>query len=286
MKRLVPKFLGSIINATTTLFPNWSREQAFRLLCRVKRVPVSEEGRAFLETAETERIPSKWIDSTLHRWGNGPKNILFLHGWMSYSYRWKPYIEALDLNEYTIYALDAPGHGISDGNSLHIEMYREATQHAIERIGTVETLVAHSLGSLVAAYLRLDQPNIAVERYIIMGAPSGLDAIFDYFQDIVGLSEKALENLYRKVATILTLPKERIQMKHFFEEVSQPVWVIHERLDTITPFAPIEEALPKKENIKTFITEGQDHNLKSAETREKILQLLRTPIQKEETICI
>ncbi|MDC7994844.1 alpha/beta hydrolase [Altibacter sp. HG106] len=286
MKNVIPKILGAAISLSTPLFPKWSRERAFDLLCRVKRVPVSEEGRSFLETAHTEVIPSPWIDSTLHRWGSGPKKILFLHGWMSYSYRWKPYIDQLDLTEYTVYALDAPGHGLSEGQSLHIEMYRDATQRALERIGGVDTLVAHSLGSLVTAYARLYQSNLPVARYVIMGAPSGLAAIFDYFQEIVSLSPRALQNLYIKVAAVLKLPREEIHMKGFFEEVTQPVWVVHEASDIITPWAPIHAALPKKKSLRTFITEGQDHNLKAPETREKILQIITTPLTEKETICI
>lgn len=49
MKNFILKILGFIINSTAPVFPSWNREFSFKLLCRVKRVGITEKGEAFLK---------------------------------------------------------------------------------------------------------------------------------------------------------------------------------------------------------------------------------------------
>ena len=281
MKKMIPKILGSYLNLTAPLFPKLSREHAFKILCYVKRTPLSEAGKQFVETANTQFLEVPDSPVALHSWGHGPKNILFLHGWKSHSKRWQPYLAELDPEEYTLYSIDAPAHGFSPGNQLNLEMYRQAVALALEEIGSIDCLIAHSLGSLVTAYTYLENPEIDVKRYVIMGAPEGMQAIFDYFQELLSLSDRTMTNLHKKIEPILKLPAEEITMKNFFEIVQAPTLVIHEKSDMVTPFAPIQQAVQNQKNIETFFTEGQDHNLTEEETLTKIFDYLKSTKIKE-----
>ena len=285
MKKLIVKTIGGFINSTAVLFPTWNGSYSFNLLCKVKRISISEKGRAFLDTAETSFFEIDHHSAALHQWGTGAKNLLFLHGWMSNSQRWLPYVEGLDLNEYTVYALDAPGHGMAKGKFLNLEIFRRALAKSLEQIGGVDTLVCHSLGSLVGGYCYLHNKDIGINRYVIMGSPSGMDAIFTYFRVTLGLSKKAIHNLEAKINSVLQLPHEEVSMDRFFQKVKQPVLLVHDISDVITPFRPIEQAselalgIPQingqKKEIETFFTQGQDHNLKGEETVEKVIQFIK-----------
>lgn len=280
------KIIGKLLNITAPLLPKKNRELAFKLLCKVDRVPISQDSAAFFNTADTIFIEVGIQKIAVHKWGNGKKNILFLHGWMSHSKRWKPYIKGLDLNEYTIYSIDAPAHGLSTGKSLNIEAYRLGVATAIEKIGAIETLICHSLGSLVGAYMYLSNPKIDINSYIIMGAPSGMDSIFGFFQEMIGLSAKALKNLGIKVDSLLKVPSEELTMANFFRNVNVPVLVIHEKSDAITPFSEIEKALKHNDKIITFFTTGQDHNLTGKQTVKKAIQFIDQNKKTEKEICI
>lgn len=275
MKKIVIRILGGFINTTAVLFPKWNAEYTFRLLCKVKRAPISEKGKQFLDAGTPSFFKIDDHSAVLHQWGTGSKKVLFLHGWMSNSQRWGPYADRLDLNEHTVYALDAPGHGMADGNYLNVEVYRRALVHVIQKIGLVDTLVCHSLGSLVGSYAYLYNRNLPVQKFVIMGSPSGMDAIFTYFEDLVGLSKKALMNLEAKIDSVLQLPHGEVELRHFFRKVHQPVLVVHEVTDRITPIEPIKRASEEKIEITTFFTRGQDHNLKGSETIEKVIQFIK-----------
>ncbi|WP_327019051.1 alpha/beta hydrolase [Croceibacter atlanticus] len=280
MKNFILKILGFIINSTAPVFPSWNREFSFKLLCRVKRVGITEKGEAFFKKSIKHNFEINNQNVVLHKWGTGKKRLFFVHGWMSNSQRWQPYIDQLDLTEYTAYALDAQGHGLSDGNALNFEIYRKAIAASEKHIGHIHTMVCHSLGSMVTAYAFLVNTNLNVSSYVIMGAPSGMDAIFTYFKVMLGLSTKSIQNLLIKVNEVLKLPADRVTMAQFFKLIDKPILVIHETQDKVTPILPIQEGVKQNPDIKTFYTEGLGHNLESDIVVNAVLERIKL-INKE-----
>lgn len=275
MNDSIKKIIGAYFNAITPIFPKMARKQSIALMSRVQAVPISEEGQVFFDEGENTTLNIGTEKAVLHKWGNGPTNILFLHGWMSHSQRWRSYVAELDLSEFTVYALDAPGHGASEGKKLNLEIYRKSVEAALQHIGKVKTLVCHSFGNLATAYQYLLKNGLPVEEFVMMGAPSGMDAIFDYFQSVLGLSKKAIENLKIEVDALLKLPHEELMMENFFKKVEKFVLVIHEKTDRITPFQPIEKAVKTNENIKSLYTSGLDHKLNSDEVKNAVLAVIK-----------
>lgn len=275
MKGVILKCIGSFINASAVFFPKWSTNYAFNLLCKVKRVGVSEKGRVFFNAGRTEHIDASGHSAVVHSWGTGDRHIVFLHGWMSNSQRWLPYAKQLDDSEFTIHAIDLPGHGMATGNSLNLEMCRDALYQTLQKIGKVDTIVGHSLGSLVTAYTFLFNPKIDVEKFVIMGSPSGMDAIFVYFEQLLGLSLKSVRNLGKKINSILKMPHTEVTLASFFQKVNQPVLMVHERNDKVTPIQPLESASAGRSNIEQYITEDLDHNLKGTHVVDKVIQFIK-----------
>ncbi len=286
MKKLLTKLTGKYLNVTAPLFPKLNREQAFKLLCKVQPVPISKEGYDFFSTAETSYIEVPQASIAVHKWGDGSKKILFLHGWMSHSKRWQPYIDKLDTSEYSIYSLDAPAHGLSKGKVMNIEMYRKATEDIILKIGGVDHLICHSLGSLVGAYTFLANKEIPVKDYVIMGAPSGMDAIFGFFKDTLQLSNRTIDNLGIKVDSVLKIPASNLNLGNFFKQVEEPVFIVHEESDAVTPVSEIKKAAENStNNIKAWFTTGQDHNLTKTETVVTIINHITNTHKNKEELC-
>lgn len=185
MGKILLKFIGAYINVTAFLFPKWNGEYSFKLLTKVKRAGITEKGMEFLSQAQQTYFEEEGQSSVLYKWGNGPKNVLFLHGWMSNSQRWIPYHKKIDLEKYTMYAMDAPGHGRSKTNYLNLEMYRQAIVKAMTKIGQIDTLVGHSFSNTALTYAYLVNPKVNVKKFVVMGSPSGMDAIFVYFKEML-----------------------------------------------------------------------------------------------------
>ncbi|MEQ8425360.1 MAG: alpha/beta hydrolase, partial [Cyclobacteriaceae bacterium] len=97
--------------------------------------PVKPHHKQFLETAKLFSFDSAGVELQGYRWGRGEKKITFFHGWQSHTYRWKKYIQTFSQDEYTIYAFDAPAHGLSNGKLANIPIYSDAIRNFLEHIG-------------------------------------------------------------------------------------------------------------------------------------------------------
>jgi pimeloyl-ACP methyl ester carboxylesterase len=270
MKQIIPKIIGFLLNIFTLIAPRVTRNYAFELLSRVKRVAVSEEGRQFFASGQTHWLNVFNEKTALHQWGFGPKKVLFLHGWMSHSQRWSAYVASLDPAVFTAYALDAPGHGVSKGKKLNLERFREAYVQALKVTGELDTVVCHSFGNLAVIYQYLLDPEVKVKSYVLMGSPSGMEAILNYFIQVFGVSPAMLKNLCVRIDEVLKMPHESINLANFFSKVDQPVLVVHEETDTITPIEPIKQAVLEGNFIETYYTSGLNHTLKDEAVVSKI----------------
>ena len=279
-KKTILKTLGAFINITAPLFPKWNREYSFKLLCKVNRVGISEKGKAFFERGTQHFFTIEDEKVALHKWGTGSKTLFFVHGWMSNSQRWQPYVDSLDLSQYTAYALDAQGHGMSNGTSLNIEIYRKAVAKSLKFIGPIDTVVGHSLGSLVIGYTYLVNPNLNVNRYVIMGSPAGMHAIFEYFKVMLNLNSKAIDNLLIKVNEVLKISVDSISMHQFFAKIDKPTLVVHEKTDMVTPFEPILNGVKQNKDLSTYYTEGFGHNLEDHAVVDRVIDYITTPINQ------
>jgi len=274
MKNIILKSVGAFVNITAILFPKWNRENAFKILSKVQRAKISEKGIAFLNSANQEYITENGTSSVLYKWGNGANKVLFLHGWMSNSQRWMPYIEKLDLNTHTVYALDAPGHGLSKTKYLNLELFRQALVATLKKTGPIDTLICHSFSNTALTYTYLNNRDLTIDKFIIMGAPSGMDAIFTYFKETLGLSKTAIKSLDEKINQILKVPHQEILVSNLIRQAKQKMLVIHDEGDKITPFAPIKAALKEQKTIETLITKGLKHDLKGDTIYDRVIAFI------------
>lgn len=274
MENILLKSVGAFINLTAILFPKWNYHNSFKILSKVQRGKISEKGLQFLNTAEQTFFELNGQSSVLYKWGNGPKKILFLHGWMSNSQRWLPYHEKLNLTNYTMYALDAPGHGLSKTNYLNLELFRQSINEAKKRIGEVDTVICHSFSNTALTYSYLVNSKMPIKKIISMGSPSGMDAIFDYFIEKLALSKKALAILDRRITKLLKVPHQEILVKKLLVSAPQRKLVVHDVNDKITPFEPIKEALLLNPDIESKITTGLKHDLKSEDVYNRVIEFI------------
>lgn len=114
--------------------------------------------------------------------GNGPHSIIFVHGLGGDTSYYTPVINSLGLNkddqsQYTSLLFDLEGHGRSPTKAtskLTIGSFAEDIAELIKVLDMPTqngiTLVAHSMGCLVAALYAYQHPNI-VNRLILIGPP-------------------------------------------------------------------------------------------------------------------
>lgn len=123
-----------------------------------------------------EFIDNDGVQLCMERRGSGPRNVLFLHGWISARRMWYDVADRLDCERFTMHLLDFRGNGLSDrpqhGHDLH--GYVSDARAALEHIGAPVLLAGHSMGGKVAQFLASERPrNLHKLVLVAPGTASG-----------------------------------------------------------------------------------------------------------------
>lgn len=100
--------------------------------------------------------------------GQGPRALLFAHGWISGRRMWYDVADRLDPERFTAHLLDFRGAGLSDrplaGHDL--DGYASDLRAALDAVGPA-VLVAHSMGGKIAQFVATERPP-GLERLVLV----------------------------------------------------------------------------------------------------------------------
>ncbi len=210
----------------------------------------------------------------VYKWGTGPKKVLLLHGWESNSFRWKRFVNRFPKDKYTLYALDAPAHGQSEGKRANVPIYGEAIHQFLLLHGDVAYLVCHSFAGFAALYMLHKVPDAAVKKIVCLGVPGAIQPYFKYFIELLGLSENCLHNIENHFKKVIDIDLDDFTSAHFAKNVSAQGLIVHDTDDKDVELRyakMLHEAWP---DSTLWITEGFGHKLTQPEVVEKVFEFI------------
>jgi len=276
MKALIPRTIGAGLNALAYVSPSNAARIGFELFCRPFRLPIEKKQQSFFNTAVQEVFHFKGVDIQTYRWGNGAKKILLLHGWQSHTYRWKIYVEALS-KDFTVYTLDAPGHGRSGGKFLSVPLYSEVIEEQMKRMGNVDTIITHSLGGFSTFYTFYRNPELRTNKIIALASPGEAQEFFDFYAKMLRLSRKSTQLIVDRFIEVFNKTPEFFSAPTFAASLTIPGLIIHDEDDNETPFYHAERIHSAWKKSKLIKTKGFGHNLKSNEVVKEVIQFVNDP---------
>lgn len=265
MKNLITRLLGTYLNALSWIAPRTAARHAFNLFCHPFRINLRPHHEDFLNTSEKFRFTYKDLRLQGYKWGNGSRKVLFVHGWQSHTFRWKNYINALLKKDTTVYALDAPGHGYSEGRFLSVPLYSEIIEQFISEQGAMDSIVAHSLGSFAAVYALYRVPLLPVNRLVLTAPPGEASDFIDHFRNRLRLSPRTVGLALDYFQKEFEQPVTYFSTKRFAASLVVPGIIIHDKDDDETPFPHAREIHEVWKRSTLIQTRGLGHNLRSAE---------------------
>lgn len=280
MKTLMIRMLGFYLETLAFFSPARAARAGFLLFCRPFRVPVNQKQIAFFDSADKFVLDHEGFKVQGYRWGGGQKKILFLHGWQSHTYRWKPYIEALPKDEYTLYSLDAPGHGLSSGNFLTVPLYSALIEKFILQHQDLHTVIGHSLGgfSLLHAFYR--HRELPVDRIILLAPPGEASDFISDFKKTLGLSDRTVRLVTDHFASRYQVTPEFFSSRRFAAGLKVKGLIIHDQED---PEAPYRYSIPLQKiwtHSRLVTTRGFGHNLKSSTVVSEVVGFIEERIHQ------
>lgn len=278
MKSLAVKILGTYLDVMAHLAPAKAARQGFLLFCRPLRLPLNQKQLSFFNGSEKFRFNHEGFDIQGYKWGNGPKKVLFLHGWQSHTYRWKPYIESLSHDEYTIYSVDAPGHGLSSGNFLSVPLYSSLIENFIRSQGEIHTAVAHSVGGFSLLYALYRQRGLPVDRVILLAPPGEANDFIASFKQTLNVSDRTVSLVIKHFAQRYQVTPDFFSAHKFAQHIDVKGLIIHDEEDIDAPYRyalPLHHAW---KGSKLITTKGYGHNLKSPAVIRQVVDFIEEPV--------
>lgn len=259
------RLIGAWLNVLAIVLPRTAGRIGFNLFCTPLAPPVKDYHRQFFDTSEKSTFECEGNKIQTYRWGHGPRKILFLHGWQSHSFRWIKYIKAFSKEEYSLYALDAPAHGLSGGKYITLPLYAKVVDRFIQQIQPVHAVITHSFGGFAVLYAFYQRPEQPVDRLVLTGIPGEVSDFIDFYQGVLGLSQRALKIVLARFQEEVHHPPEFFSAVKFAAGLTVPGLIIHDKEDTDTPYRYAEEIHEVWKNSELITTTGLGHNLKSPE---------------------
>jgi pimeloyl-ACP methyl ester carboxylesterase len=275
MNKLLLRSIGLYLNILALIAPKFAGRKGFELFCWPRRIKMKPHQLEFLNQAEekfTVDYAGKKVQA--YRWGNGEKKILLLHGWQSHSYWWRYVINRLSKEEFSIYSLDAPGHGLSEGDFLHLPHYSRLIEQFIYDQKSLHAILAHSFGGFASVYTLHRLPHLQVEKLVVMASPGEVWSFFKYYNNLLKLSARAVTVITDHFNQSIGQPPSYFQMKEFAKTLTQKGLIIHDTEDREAPYQNAVATNEAWKNSRLITTTGLGHHLKSNDLVEEVAKFV------------
>ncbi len=270
------KMFQAIFGVYSQLLPSRAAVKAVELMTSPR---IKAERRASSRELFEKVVPLS-TDGLLSIIGNGPKTILFSHGWSGWVGQFEDLIREIDLDEYTVYALHPAGHGESPATESHPGRFIDAVLEAHEYVGrSFDIGVGHSLGAAALVYAQSTKG--CFERLVLVSGPATIEGVLSRFARFVNLGARSKRLFVLDMEKTVGLSIDRLNLIALAPSIEVPVLLIHDELDSEVPVAESEvlhEVLPRS---RLTHTRGYGHSrlLQHPEVVSEIVEFAHRPFR-------
>jgi pimeloyl-ACP methyl ester carboxylesterase len=199
----------------------------------------------------------------VHCWGQGPRVVL-MHGWSGSGSQFRDFIEPLVEAGFTAVCFDAPEHGSDSGKQTHMLRF-SATLLSIQReLGSIDTIVAHSLGAMASLYTQ--RLGLRFGRAVLIAPQLDAQILFDGYRDLLrlrpALARRTREMIGARLRELLDEadPWEVLRPDRLLGETTVPGLLVYDRGDPEVPLEHFQDILDQWKQGTAFETAGLGHN--------------------------
>ncbi|MDR9401261.1 MAG: alpha/beta fold hydrolase [Psychroflexus sp.] len=267
-KKIITKLLGLWLNLVYLFSSKKAINLLYKLFVKPRKGKLKEEDLTeFLINAQKETIQVGSNHIMLYRWKNSGPRILLVHGWESNAKRWEETVNRLSSKGYEIMALDAPAHGLSKGEVLHVPLYAECINKIQEKY-PASIAIGHSAGGMSLIYHNYAYTNSpSFEKLIILGAPSEMTEIINDMAKTLAIRKSFIKDLDLFFKNKFGFYFHEFSIAKFAGQIEAKTLVIHDKYDRIISYSSAKAISKNLKNGRLKSTKGLGHSL----NRSKII---------------
>jgi pimeloyl-ACP methyl ester carboxylesterase len=206
--RIIPlryQMFGWGLNAASHISSEWAAD----ILCNIWFTVFKSKPKRWIarfwqqaETCVELHLKDKSIPVSI--WGKGPL-VAMMHGWSGSCVQFRRLIPGLVAAGYQVAAFDAPAHGRNPGKYAHLLEFVDSLLAIQQQIGTVDTVMAHSLGGMATVVAA--QRGLSVRQMVLFAPHLDIQEMYKSYSDSLGLnpelSSRFRDRIGQKIAEIL-----------------------------------------------------------------------------------
>lgn len=267
-----PKGFGQLVNTMAIFAPQKAAKLAFKVFCTPRKgrtfTPSQEK---LLAKAQQEKLQLHDFELQTYVWQGGDEKVLLVHGWDSNAARWKTVINLLLKANYTVISFDAPAHGRSGSDIITGVLYGEAVEKVMQRFEP-HYVVGHSFGGMAVAHYFANFEALPIKRMILMATPSKMSRILEDYYQLINFSKRGQKALEKHFIATFGFSLDYFSVEDFVKKINLNGLVIHDKLDSITPFQEGKTIHQNWKNSDFFIVENMGHSLQNRQVYRRILE--------------
>lgn len=240
---------------------------AVRAACRLFLTPLPPKWlnrrKAWDASWRVEAWPFEQSSLTVYSRPNAPHGpvALLVHGWGGHAGQMLALADALAAQGLRPVILEMPGHGRSAGAESTLPQFTRAIDYVAARLAqqghSVRALLAHSLGASAAAYVA--SRGLPVERLVLLAPPASPPDYTRLFAQVFGLSEATRAAMQKRIEAREGLLMTQFEPASVGPRIRVPTLVVHDRGDSINPFADGQAYAHAIRGAQFVSTEGLGH---------------------------
>lgn len=271
----IRRLYGAYYNVLSVFAREYAAETVFKTFTKVRKGRVMRQQTAFLDPAKKESVRLAGHQIQTYHWEGSGDTVLLIHGWESNSFRWQSLIGYLREHDFDIRAFDAPGHGYSSGQYLHVYLYSDCLQVLVRKYRP-RYLVGHSYGGMTALYTQFRMQKTVVKGIVTIGSHSELHEIMDYFQQLLGLNQGIMEALDAYLKSRFGFYFHEFSSSRFVKSIPQKGLLFHDTTDPVVPFHASEKVHASWNDSILIATEGYGHSMNRDSVNKRIIDFLKS----------
>jgi pimeloyl-ACP methyl ester carboxylesterase len=268
------KSIGLAINVLSIAFPKKATSIAYGLFSEPRKGKLSpSQLPKILQESKAEKIVLGDAAFQSYTWKGNDTIILLIHGWESNAARWESLLPFLQKSGSTIVAIDAPAHGLTNGKEFSILRYAEFIHIAVQKFNP-KYLIGHSIGGQACLYYQSLYQNRAIEKMVILGAPSDFNIILYNFITLLRLRQSIAKNIENHYLNHFDLDIHQFSSQLFVQKINTKGFIAHDKEDTVVKIAEAKKIAANWENSILFETKGLGHSMHDADLYHKVSHFL------------
>jgi pimeloyl-ACP methyl ester carboxylesterase len=198
--RVIPlsfQLAGVALNLVSRLHNEWASDVLARLWFTVFKSRPKPWVADFWASADAcFELPVYDVSIPIYVWGEGPLVVL-MHGWSGSGTQYRYFIPVLVEAGFRVACFDAPEHGNNPGRRTHMLRFSASLLGIQERLGSVDCVIAHSLGGMAATFAL--QQGLAPARLVLVAPHLEVQKMFETFRDLLSMRPALARRFHDKI---------------------------------------------------------------------------------------